>query len=80
MTRYLVPVFMQSALHRGKSVAQFLGGFMHGEGLALRWIELRPGEEDGVEVWVHEVHEDGDGTWADIGEFAPLDDDADEPV
>jgi hypothetical protein len=72
MTRYLIPAFIESAIHRGKSVAQFLSGFMVGNEPALRYVELRPGE-DGVEVWVHEVFDDGSEMYADVGEFGAVD-------
>lgn len=79
MTRYLITPFIESAVHRGASVMQFLGGFLAGDEPALRYVELRPGE-DGVEVWVHEVFDAGSETYADVGGFGAVDEDADEPA
>ncbi|HLM65927.1 MAG TPA: hypothetical protein VK358_00300 [Longimicrobium sp.] len=80
MTRYLVPAFIKSAIHRGVSVEQFLGGFDADGEPALRYMELRP-KEDRVELWVHEVYDQGDESYLDLYDFTPLDDDAeDEPA
>jgi hypothetical protein len=82
MTRYLIPAFIRSALNRGCTVEQFLGGFMDGEEPALRWIELRSevdGELDGgVELWVYEVYDQGSEALLDLYDFTPLDGDAGE--
>lgn len=81
MSRYLVPAFIRSALHRGVSVQQFVGAFMDGDEPALRYLELRAAGEDGIELWVHEVYDDGDESFLDVGEFTRLDaDDDDEPA
>lgn len=81
MARYLVPAFIQGAIRRGKAVEQFLGGFRDGDEPALRYLELRADDEDGMELWVHEVYDDGAESFLDVGEFTRLDeDDDDEPA
>ena len=77
MTRYLIPSFIRSALGRGQAVEQFLGGFMHGEEPAVRWISVAP--EDGeVVLSLHEVYDQGREDFLDLYDFTPIGDDGDE--
>ncbi|HVG45053.1 MAG TPA: hypothetical protein VM890_10000 [Longimicrobium sp.] len=73
MTRYLAPPFLQSCIGRGRSVEQFLGGYMDGDERALRWVEIRP-EPNGVALLLHQVYDEGDEGFLDVYEFTEVDD------
>jgi len=69
--RYVDNTSLEAALHRGKSLEQFLGGRVADGGeLVVSWVELRP-TSDGVEVWHFEVPDLGEG-FADLYELIPV--------
>lgn len=76
MARYLTDYFLRGALQKGHAVEQFLGGFIHEDGPAIRWLELRR-DGSGVAVLLHEALDDGD-MGCDIYEFTALNDDPDD--
>ncbi|WP_420127915.1 hypothetical protein [Longimicrobium sp.] len=73
MTRYLLLPYVRSALNRGGSVEQFLGGFQHDGEPAIRWIALRQ-EEDAVVLSVYEAYDEGGEDWLDVYAFQPVGD------
>ena len=77
MTRYLAPPFIQGSISRGRSVEQFLGGYMDGDEPALRWVEIRP-EPNGVALLLHQVYDEGDEDFLDVYDFTDLDGESDE--
>ena len=68
MTRYLAGSFIEGALHRGKSVEQFLGAGVGETGPTIRWIEIRPVRQ-ALEVWFFEAPDIGSREFLDIYEF-----------
>jgi len=75
--RYVIPSFQESTLRRGKSLEQFLGGLQRGDARAIKWLELRPFQNQ-VEVWSFEAPDVGDAEFTDVYEFGA--DDIENPV
>ena len=68
MPRYLVADQMESALRRGKSVEQFLGG--SSDGIVISWIVICP-KDDEFQLWHFEVCDDGHEECLDLYSFSP---------
>jgi hypothetical protein len=75
--RHVIPSFQASTLRRGKSLEQFLGGLQRGETRVVKWLELRPFQNQ-FEVWSFEAPDVGDEEFADVYEFGV--DDIESPV
>ncbi|MGW6848640.1 hypothetical protein ACWGCK_07745 [Streptomyces virginiae] len=72
--RHLTRSFAVGALHRGRQVEQFLGGFEHEGRQALRWIALGP-DRQGITIFLSEVEDAGTTTYSAIDNFPPIDPD-----
>jgi hypothetical protein len=66
--RYLDAAFIESALHRGKAVSQWLPPRSEGDQTILRWVNLEP-SGDGVSVRYCEVFDSLEMETYDIGQF-----------
>lgn len=73
MSRYLIPAFIQSALHRGQAVEQFLGGFVHDGDPAIRWIAIAPRDGE-IVLSLHETYDEGGEDFTDVYAFASIGD------
>jgi hypothetical protein len=71
--RYLGEVFAIGALHRGRSIEQFLGRAGDSGTLGIRWVEIVPCGE-GYRVVVHASRDVGGEHFRDLVEFPPLND------
>ena len=74
--RYLAEAFALGALHRGRSIEQFLGRAA-GEVPGIRWVEIVPGEA-GYRVVLHVYGDVGGEHFCDLVEFPPIKESDDE--
>ena len=77
MTRHLIEPHLRSALDRGKSVEQFLGGSVWEGEPVVRWIEIRQDSDEFV-LSFYQVYDEGSEEWLDLYEFQPAMEDPDE--
>jgi hypothetical protein len=69
--RYLGEAFAIAALHRGRSIEQFLGHVGDSDGPGIRWVEIVPAD-DGYRVVLHTSRDVGGEHFCDLVEFPPL--------
>ena len=74
--RYLTEPFAVGALHRGRSIEQFLGPTGDPSVPAIRWVEIVP-IPSGYKVVLHTSQDVGGEHFCDLVEFPPLDPDED---
>ncbi|WP_156892893.1 hypothetical protein [Actinokineospora enzanensis] len=75
--RYLVESFVRTALRQGRTVEQFLGPCGTTERPGVVYVQVRPSEA-GFGVWLCEVEDVGHEGFCDLGEFPPLDPEAED--
>lgn len=74
--RYLTEDNIRAALHRGKSVEQFLGGSSVEGAPTIRRLVLAP-TQDLFRLTLYESFDDGSDTFIDVYEFSSIDPDED---
>ncbi len=73
--RYLTDSYINSAINRGKSIEQFLGG----DGEIIKWISIRKNTSKFI-LSFFEVYDEGDIDYVDIYTFSPVDEDNEDGI
>jgi hypothetical protein len=76
--RYLTDDYIRTALRRGKTVEQFLGGGMIGEERTIRYLALSP-DGDSFSLTFFECIDEGSESFLDLYEFSYASPDDDPP-
>ena len=76
--RYLTDYYIRTALSRGKTVEQFLGGGMLGEERTIRYLALSP-NGDRFSVTLYEHLDEGSESFLDLYDFSYASPDDDPP-
>jgi hypothetical protein len=71
MSRYLIDPFIRSAISRGRSVEQFLGGFSYQGDPAIRWLSIRA-DDNGVVLSLYESYDPQEEDFVDVYSFPEL--------
>ena len=76
--RYLNAYYIRTALQRGKTIGQFLGGGATGEHRTIRWLDIRPDGERFCLAY-YEAIDEGSDSFLDLYEFPYASPDDDPP-